>query len=91
MSSRFSDRPSGEWFAMWSADQESMLATRVKNLAADVAADYSPTGISVGNQIADLADARNAVIAQYNRLRNMSLEQRGRWCFDDMKRRGVIA
>lgn len=88
--SRFSDRSSGEWFALWSSDQESMLATRIRNLAADIDAGYSPTGVSVRNQLADIADALNSVLAQYTRLGNMTIDKRGRWCSDDMKRRGVI-
>lgn len=87
--SKFSDR--SDWFSLWSADQESMLATMVRNLSSDLEAGYQATGTSVGGQIADIADYRSHLLARYNRLRNMTNEQRDRWCFEDMKRRGVIA
>ena len=87
--SRFSDRP--EWFSLWSADKESILATMVRNLYSDIEAGYKPSGDSVGRQIADIADYRNNFNVQSLRLLNMPFAERNRWCFDDMKSRGVIA
>ena len=86
---KFSDR--NDWFDLWRSDKDAMIRTMVSNLHADLEAGYQPTGDSVGRQLATIADYRNNVNVQIMRLLNMAPDQRGRWCFDDMKRRGTIA
>ena len=88
---RFTDKAPGDWYHLWCEDKESTLMTRVKNLCDDLTSrSVSPTSISAGEQIAEIMNARNHLMVDYHRLRFMSPEDRARWCFDDMKRRGVI-
>lgn len=87
--SKLSDR--NDWFALWSADKESMLSTMASNLFADIAAGYDPLGRSISRQQLEYDAYRANTLLEYAKLRDMTSEDKNRWCFNDMKRRGVIA
>ena len=86
---KYTDR--NDWYELWRSDKDSIITTMVSNLHADLQAGYQPTGDSVGRQLATIADYRFNVNVQVGRLLNMSFDERNRWCFNDLLKRGAIA
>lgn len=86
---RITDR--NDWFEIWHDDKESIIATMVRNMAADLEAGYNYFGNSIRKQRAEL----EAYQASYNdtmeMFKGMEEKEVNRWCFYDLKKRGAIA
>ena len=79
-----------DWFELWYADCKGMIHTMHRNMVADLDAGYDPMGRCIKEQ-------RTMISVYCERLENslemfkaMTDEQVNRWCFYDLKKRGVI-
>lgn len=89
MPTRFSD--CDNWVALWLADKRSMLDTMVDNLAADLKAGYNPTGLTILRQLMAIAEYRQRFDDECKAIPVEHPEAANRYCFNDLKARGVIA
>ena len=79
------------WFEMWFEDKQSIIATMYKNLTADLDAGYNYNSNMIRKQIADIDAYRQGVDEQLDKFADMDDVKVNRWCYYDMKKRGVIA
>lgn len=82
---------SENWFDIWFEDHHAMLKTMYRNMAADIEAGYSVTGDNIQKQERDIHEYRNLFEQQIDKFKLMDDVAVNRWCFYDMKKRGVIA
>lgn len=88
MKSRVTDR--NDWFELWQEDKECMLETMVKNMAADLDAGYNYFGNCIKNQKEIIDEYQKAYENRMYEFASMSDKEVNKWCFYDMKVRGVI-
>lgn len=81
---------SNEWFELWFADKQSMISVMVQNMAADLKAGYNYFGSSIQKQVADIKAYKAQFDKQMDEFKFMEDQAVNRWCFYDMKKRGVI-
>ena len=89
MPTRFSD--CDNWVALWLEDKRSMLETMIDNLAADLRAGYEPIGLCVMHQLMAIAEYRQRFDDECKAIPVEHPEAANRYCFNDLKARGVIA
>ena len=80
-----------DYFDMWFTDKEEMLSTMVKNMQADLDAGYNYFGNSITKQRAAIDRYKKGFDDQMKKFYNMNIDKIGRWCYYDMKRRGIIS
>ena len=85
---RVTDRD--DWFDIWFADKQCMIEVMTKNMTADLEAGYSFFGSSIQKQIADIEEYKRTFDSQMDEFHTMDEKTVNRWCFYDMKKRGVI-
>ena len=78
------------WFDVWYDDKESMLATMVRNMTADLAAGYNYFGESIRRQREQIDAYKADFDRQLMEFADMDNAKRNRWCYYDMLRRGAI-
>lgn len=78
------------YFNMWYDDKENIIATMYSNMQDDLRVGYDPNGQSITQQKADIEAYKAAYYAQLDKLATMDEKTINRWCYLDMKRRGVI-
>lgn len=78
------------WFEMWYKDKESIIACMIRNMQDDLNAGYDPRGKSITEQRQTLHEYEEHFKEQCDKLALMTEAQCNRWCYIDMKRRGVI-
>ena len=83
-------RDRDDWFDMWLGDRRNMADVMRHNMAADLAAGYDPAGISIMRQKVEIHDYEQATDRQLDAFKHMNEVEVNRWCFYDMKKRGVI-
>jgi len=79
------------WFEIWFQDKESMLETMVRNMTADLDAGYNYFGNCIKQQRKTIDEYRNQFNRQMDEFKLMDDAKVNRWCYYDMKKRGVIA
>lgn len=79
-----------KWFEMWYSDKKAMISTMISNMAADLNAGYDLYGKSITEQRQMIVEYQKAFEDQLDAFKTMDDEQVNRWCFYDMKKRGVI-
>lgn len=79
------------WFEIWFQDKESMLETMVRNMTADLNAGYNYFGNCIKQQREAIDEYRNQFNRQMDEFKLMDDAKVNRWCYYDMKKRGVIA
>ena len=79
----------GKWFDMWFADKQSMIETMRRNMVADLEAGYNPQGRSILKQAYELAEYEHSFDVQMDLFKNMEDDKANRWCYLDLKKRGV--
>lgn len=89
MAARISDYR-GEWFNMWFADKKSIISIMYQNMASDLVAGYDPMGYSIRQQQVDIEKYQRELDRQLDIFKTMEDNAVDRWCFYDMKKRGVI-
>lgn len=80
-----------KWFDMWYEDKKSVAATMVRNMASDIDAGYDPNGHCIRKQIVDIEEYHRSIDRQLDIFATMEDKNVNRWCFYDMKKRGVIS
>lgn len=80
-----------DWFELWYEDKESILATMIRNMQADLDAGYNYFGNSIIKQRQDIDDYKEEFDAQMENLKMMDSDSKvNRWCYLDLKKRGAI-
>lgn len=85
---RVTDRD--DWFDLWFEDKKTIFTTMYKNMSADLDAGYDPFGNSIQKQIFDINAYKVEFDAEMDSFKTMEEKAVNRWCFYDMKKRGVI-
>lgn len=85
---RLNDR--NDWFFVWFDDKKSMIDTMVRNMQADLEAGYNPNGKSIQIQLAMIEEYKTRFDHELMAFVKMTEIEVNRWCYYDMKRRGVI-
>ncbi len=85
---RVTDR--NDWFDLWFEDKQNMVDTMIKNMAADLAASYDYFGACITNQREMIDSYKAQFDAEMDSFKAMDEKQVNRWCYYDMKKRGVI-
>ena len=88
MAVRITDRD--DWFDIWFEDRKSVLDTMVRNMGSDLANGYDYFGESCVRQRRDIknySDETNRTLDMFKAMDDVAVN---RWCFYDMKKRGVI-
>ena len=79
-----------KWFDLWYEDKQSIVEIMVKNMQSDLDAGYDPKGKSIQTQIKEIAEYKKAVDDKLEEFADMEEVKVNRWCYYDLKRRGVI-
>ncbi|MBQ8218408.1 MAG: hypothetical protein IJZ79_03790 [Bacilli bacterium] len=79
-----------DWFEIWFEDKTSILNTMVSNMQADLNAGYDYFGTSITRQRQIIDMYKQQFDAELDSFKSMDDKQINRWCFYDMKKRGVI-
>lgn len=79
-----------DWFELWVEDKQSMLDTMLKNMAADLNAGYDYFGNSITAQREMIEQYKAQFDAEMDSFKTMDETQVNRWCYYDMRKRGVI-
>jgi len=80
-----------DWFEIWCADREGMIATMVRNLASDLAVGYSYFGECATRQRALIEKTRKEYEDALEMFKTMESAAIVRWCYFDLKKRGAIS
>ena len=90
MAARCSIKDRDDWFDIWYEDKISMIDTMVKNMASDLENGYDYFGNSIRSQ-QDMINAYKADFdATMDSFKTIDDKAINRWCFFDLKKRGVI-
>lgn len=81
---------SDNWFEIWFSDKQNMVNTMARNMASDLANGYDYFGKSITTQRQDIERYQREFDQQMDDFKYMDEKQVNRWCFYDMKKRGVI-
>lgn len=81
---------SDDWFNMWFEDKENMIDTMTRNMVADLDAGYDYFGKSITQEREELEAYKKKFDEEVDNLKSMTNDEANRWCFYDMKKRGVI-
>lgn len=79
-----------DWFEMWHLDKEVILNTMVRNMTADLECGYDYFGKSITKQREAIEAYKEKFDAEVMSFAEKTDEQRNKWCYYDMLRRGVI-
>lgn len=86
--SRVTDRT--DWFDIWFEDKQGMLSTMIRNMSADLDCGYDYFGKSISQQREAIDEYKKEFDREMEQFKTMDEKQVNRWCFYDMKKRGVI-
>lgn len=81
----------GKWFEIWFSDKECIVETMVKNMQDDLAAGYDYFGNSIKGQRKAIDEYKTEFNHQIDAFVEMDEKQVERWCYYDLKKRGVIS
>ena len=79
-----------KWFNMWFDDAKAVIETMIRNMMADIEVGYDPAGICIRNQQECIAERQMAFDHQMDLFKEMDDVKINRWCYLDLKKRGVI-
>jgi len=79
-----------DWFEMWFTDKNAMLETMLRNMNSDLNAGYDYFGENITKQRQMIEDYQKEFDWNMKEFRYMKEKDVQRWCYYDMKRRGVI-
>ena len=80
----------GFYFALWCEDKRSIQASRIRNLASDLDAGYSPFGSALLGQMQACIASYNEYLEQFKKFSHMTVSQVDEWCRQDLIDRGAI-
>lgn len=84
-------RETTNWFEIWFQDKENMFETMVRNMTADLDAGYNYFGNCIKQQREAIDEYRKQFDRQMDEFKLMDDAKVNRWCYYDLKKRGVIA
>lgn len=90
MASKFNWYTPEEWTEMWIGDHRNMESIMIQNMADDLKAGYAVDSKSIKEQREMIEAYRKDYESKMMAFAAMDDKTAGRWCFYDMKRRGVI-
>ena len=79
-----------EWFRIWYMNKVSILETMIRNMTADLECGYDYFGQSITEQREAIEAYKEKFDAEVMSFAEKTDEQRNKWCYYDMLRRGVI-
>lgn len=79
-----------DWFEMWAADKEAMINTMIRNMTADLDAGYNYFGECIKRQRREIEEYRDQFEREMDAFKEMDEKKVQRWCYYDMRKRGVI-
>lgn len=85
---RVTDR--NDWEDLWNMDKKNIIATMYSNMSDDLKAGWNILSPAINRQKVDIANYENAYVDTLYKLATMTPEEANRWCFYDMKARGII-
>ena len=85
---RLTDRD--DWFDIWFSDKNSMVNTMVSNMVSDLENGYEYFGASIVSQREAIDEYKKVFDLQMDNFKTMEETEVNRFCFYDMKKRGVI-
>lgn len=80
-----------KWFEIWFEYTETIIETMIRNMNDDLKAGYSPNGQCIRYQREQIAEKQAARDSQLDVFKEMDDARVNRWCYYDLKKRGVIA
>jgi len=80
-----------DWFEMWFEDKQNILNTMVHNMASDLEAGYDYFGNCIQNQKKMIDEYKAQFDAEMDSFYEMDDAKVQRWCYYNMKKRGVIS
>lgn len=80
----------GKWFSLWLSDRQTILATMIRNLTADLEAGYDYFGRSATSQREQIEAYRTETENRLCAFREMDERRINHWCYYDLVRRGAI-
>lgn len=78
------------WFDIWYSDRQNMLDTMIRNMQSDLDCGYDYFGKSITSQRQMIDEYKNDFDKQMDKFKEMEDSVVNRWCYYDMKKRGVI-
>lgn len=78
------------WFEIWFEDMKSIIETMRRNMVADLEAGYNPNGFYIRKQRVEIEQKQMNFDRQMEIFKNMDDSKVKRWCYYDLKKRGVI-
>lgn len=88
MGVRITDRD--DWFDIWFEDKQSMIDIMVRNMTSDLENGYDYLGKSITDQRQMIDEYKKEFDENMDMFKTMTEKEVNRWCFYDMKKRGVI-
>lgn len=79
-----------KWFEIWFSDAQSVIETMIRNMKADIDAGYDPMGGCIRRQQEEITERQSSFNSQMDAFKNMDDAKVNRWCYYDLKKRGVI-
>lgn len=87
--SRVTDRK--DWKDIWEEDRISMIKTMRRNLASDIVdGDFDLLSLLIQKQIVQIKEYENNFTFAKIMLNKMDEYSQNKWCYYDLKKRGVI-
>lgn len=80
----------GSWLEMWEADKRSVLNAMSRNMADDLKVGYDFSSHMIKKQLSEIESYEKGINDTYDLFKTMSDEEVERYCFYDLKKRGVI-
>ena len=79
------------WFEIWFQDKNSMLDTMLSNMISDLNNGYDWFGKSITDQRNTIENYKKKFDEQMDKFKEMEDKAVNRWCYYDLKKRGVIS
>lgn len=81
---------SNDWFNVWLEDRECILNTMVRNMSSDLRCGYDYFGNCIAKQRREIENYKAETDRTIDMFKIMDDKDVNKWCFYDMKKRGVI-
>ena len=79
------------WFEIWFQDKNSMLDIMLSNMISDLNNGYDWFGKSITDQRNMIENYKKKFDEQMDRFKEMEDNTVNRWCYYNLKKRGVIS
>lgn len=86
--SKLSDRT--DWFDLWFEDKKCVINTMLRNMTSDLDNGYDYFGATIRREREEIESYKEQFDREVESFKAMDEKSVNRWCFYDMKRRGVI-